>query len=494
MTTGATRRSIWWGVLLLAVVAGLLHLAAGYTLPRPWPDESHFLAPALRLAAEGSLGVPQLNAPEGIFWMPSGYYVLLAPFLKLGLDPLATARLISVLSLVVFAAALVSVATRVGLNRVVAVLGAAAWLAAPRVVAAGNIARMEAPVLALAGVALWLLSRDRWPAAVATAALAPLIHPIGFIVLGAVVLAGFMRAERGRIAGWEWWLIAVVSVVWVVQVGYFALHADVVAEHLRFQLQRKAGRALTLGLWAPVALVVLGLIAAVATRSWHRAPAPWVAAWSAVVLAGGFVVGELLGHEIWYGVLGRETAVALAVPALLGAQHPSSRFVSSARVGPLLAGLLLAGMLVWTLGFGWFRTGPDLASRQEWREFVGEAVVQLQALDEQRQEPATVLIDPLSGFGQELFAREWSSLRFVQPTPVTQRSTQGADFVMLTPGLPLRTTPWSRPWIGCEPVLRVRSTGGRFRLELHDRSASPSPSRAAPLPRCPSGEPARARP
>lgn len=483
----------WWAALLLLCgIAIALHLAAGFTFPRPWPDESHFLAPALRLSADGTLAVPHLNAPEGIFWMPSGYYVLLAPFLAVGLDPLATARVVSLLGIVTFATALFAVASRAGVPRLVALLGAAAWVAAPRVVAAGNIARMEAPILALAGVALWLVSHNRWRGAVAVAAITPLIHPIGVVVLAAVALAGAMRARRPGWTAWERWLVAGVAVAWLLQVGYFTLNAPLVVDHVRFQLDRKTGRSLAWGLWGPSATAALALLGVLATRWWYRAPPPWMAVWTGVVLAGGFVLGELLGREIWYGVLGRETAVALAAPALLLAVPPSRRQLPHRWMAPAVAGIVAVGMVAWTLGFGWFRSTPAPGSHPEWHAFVAETVAQLQRLDAQQVRPATVLLDPLSGFGQEVFAREWTWLTFVQPTPATPRTTRGADYVMLTPGVPLRTTQWVRQRVGCEPEFRARSSHSRFRFELHAVAASPSPSRATPPPRCPGDEPARA--
>lgn len=475
MSDAAARPSRWWwaGLLGLTILAVGLHVAAGYIFPRPWPDESHFLAPALRLADAGTLRVPELNAPDGIFWMPSGYYVLLAPVLALGVDPLTAGRAVSLAGVTVFAAALASIARAAGLSRVTSVLIAAAWLSTPRVVAAGNIARMESVVLAVAGVSLWLVSRERWAAAVAVAAFAPLVHPVGFVVLAAVSAAWWMRADRPVWAPWEIGLVLAAATGWVVQLGYFAAHLDLARTHLGFQLTRKSARQLGVGVWAPLALAGTALSTWLATRWWRGASGPWVAMWTAGVLAAGFVVAEVGGREIWYGVLGRETAVALvAVTLLAGLARPARR--RSARWHQAVAGVALValgGALVWTLGPGWFRSAPDVTAGAEWRGFVAGAVAQLGAVDAQQQQSATVYVDPLSGFGQEVFARSWTSLTFVQPTPATPQAAATADFVLVTPGVPLRTPGLSQTWGEQEPVVLLRSSGRRFRLELY---ANPS--------------------
>jgi hypothetical protein len=458
----------WWAALGgLVALAAMLHVLAGFVFPRPWPDESHFLAPALRLAFAGTLAVPELNAPEGIFWMPTGYYAVLAPLLRLGLDPLSTARAVSLAGVCVFATLLAGVVRRAGLPPVVAVLVAAAWLSTPRVVAAANLGRMESVVLALTAVALWLLASDRWPGALAVASVAPLIHPVGVVVALPVAAAWFMRADRPPWARWEIALVVVAAAVWLLELTYVLRHLDVARDHLGFQLRRKSSRGVELGWWAPLALTATALLGGRLTRTWRRSSPPWVALWAGVAMAGGFIAAEVAGQEIWYGVLGRETAVVLVAVAVLAALTPATRRRWRLEVVPTLAVAAVATALVWTFGFGWFRAGPDLQSRAEWRAYVDDTVAQLRALDAAAGAPATVLLDPLSGVGQEVFARPWERLEFVQPTPATPRSAVSADYVVLTPGAPLVTRSLRTTWGVQEPLVALRSERGRFRLEVY---------------------------
>src|SRR5260221_670990 len=84
-TTATARRSRpWWAALFAAGVAAavVLHVLAGHRSPTPWPDKMDFLTPAGRLARHGTLRVPSLNAPHGVFWVPDLYYFLLAPVLR----------------------------------------------------------------------------------------------------------------------------------------------------------------------------------------------------------------------------------------------------------------------------------------------------------------------------------------------------------------------------------------------------------------------------
>ena len=53
------------------------------TFPLPNEDDASFFFPAWNLALHGTLRVAVLNAPDGIFWVPHGFYLWLALFFRI---------------------------------------------------------------------------------------------------------------------------------------------------------------------------------------------------------------------------------------------------------------------------------------------------------------------------------------------------------------------------------------------------------------------------
>lgn len=502
---GATRGR--WAVAAAAVALGLvatwLHLRAGYVFPRPWPDEGHFLTPALTLARSGRLSVPELNAPDGIFWVPTGYYVAQVPLLLLRVDALAGARLLSLIGVLTFGIGVGATAVRAGVNRAVVFFAVLAWLCMPRVVAIANIARMEGLVLGAAGLCLWLVARDRWPSAVAISLLGPLIHPIGVVlpvaVLGAAVVRpgvgarssgdlargrakspdqrGGRRGARHAARGWssDWSrgekiFVAMAVLLVVIQVVYFLAHAEVAADHLRFQLTRKAGRPITLRWWQWGLLLGAAAGGLAATVRWRRGGPVLTATWIALALVGGFALVDVVGREMWYEPLGRETAALLSIlvaaVALSRLDAPEAARYGGAVVATLALVFVAGAALRNTLVEDWYGMTPAAATRAEWRSFTAQATLELQRLDAAATQPQLVVIDPLSGFAPEVFARRWRSLQFVQPTPATPMNTLAADYVLATPGVPFTTEALVGQWGAVTPEVDVRSPNGTFALQL----------------------------
>ena len=487
MADSAVGRPWWWvglGVMMLPAV--WLHLRSGYVFPLPWPDESHFIAPALQLADFKGLGVPQLNAPRGIFWIPSGYYVAQVPLLWSGGNPLAMARLLGLLGVLAFAGTMAATAARAGVARWVCLAGGAVWLSQPRVVAAANMARMEGLLLGMAGLAVWLVSTDRWPAAVSVSLLAPLVHPVGAALPVAVLAAGLVRKRRRSWSAWECWLLALVSIAWSLELTYFLRNAELARAHLQFQWGRKSGREIVIGPWHRNLLVLSALGGAVATVRWWRAPAHLLAVWVSLALAGGLVLAEVIGRELWYEVLGRETAMALiAVCGLVVVRRV--RWVPrwSRRVGVVATAVVLvlatAAGVRETVVHGWYRMRPDPAGREEWEGFVDRAVAALEDVDTAATRPGLVVVDPNSGFGPEIFSRNWQQLTFVQPTPATPMDTTQADYVLVTEGAPSVTVAVAQQWGPVTPTIAIRSAREVFTMELlanPTEAGSPSPAQS----------------
>ena len=474
MSDAAESRSRWWSVGALAILtllAALLHLRAGYTFPRPWPDEAHFITPALTLLREGRLAVPELNAPGGIFWMPTGYYVAQLPLLVLRIDPLVAGRLLSLIGVVVFTWGVFLAATRAGVHAAVAFGALLVWLCMPRVVAIGNIARMEGVILGIVGLCLWLTSSGRWPLAVSVSLLAPLVHPVGVVVPVAVAVAALVDQRGRRWTHGEWIVLAVAVGVWVAQVAYLLAHAGVAADHLRFQFTRKAGRPITLQWWQWALLAITAVSGAVATWRWRRSGRALAAVETMLALAGAFVLVDVVGREMWYEHLGRETAVLLAglvaIAALsrvpTAAQRWSSLSAAFAVVLVLVAGLAVRG----TLAGGWYGMRAVAGSTAEWHAFTQRAMTELRRIDEAAPPATVVVVDPLSGFGHEVVGHPWRNLRFVQPTPATPMNTTSADYVLATPGVPFTTEALVTQWGTQSPTVELRSDQGTFGLQLY---------------------------
>lgn len=457
-------RAVAVGLLVAgAATAALLHWWAEFSFPLPWVDEAHFLAPARSLVARGTLAASQIGAARGIFWMPDGYSVLVAPIA----GSMTAVRALSLVAAVAFVACLLIAVDRAEGGAAWVGAAAAAWLVAPRVVLMSNVARMEAPVLALAGVALLLVGRRRWVAALAVAALAPLVHPVGVVVLAAVAAcaAWFRNGRRGR---GDWLLLGAVGVAWAAEAAWFAGHADLVSQHLAFQLQRKAGRPPSLP-WTRVlllAVAVAGGLEAARRRRQCSAGAPLAA--TCLLMAAGFVLVTAVGNELWYEVLGGATAGLLVVggAALL---LPLGRLRAGGTVLAGIAGIALAAAgIAATLTTPLYGMTPGIGRTGEWQQFAAEAVVALDRLDRQLDAPATVVVHRLSGIGPWLYDRRWRHLRVVQPTPVTPVSAASTDYALAT----LDQRPLARAVVEAElpvgePVIQLRSDQGTFDLRVY---------------------------
>ncbi len=360
-------------------------------------------------------------------------------------------------------------------------------------------------MLGLAGVALVLLARRRWAAAAAVAAAAA---PVGLVV-AAVVIAAAAVAGRAGSAGREAadghagrdggeaavplstagrWLAALVAVAIVAQFAYRSPRTPTSPPRTSFQLQRKAGQALTVSPTQPRAVARgrrrRGRRRGVASRRLRRrrsgsAPSPRSRpGWSPSTWSGA----------IWYELLRRETAALLAVLALAATARLAPRRVRGAA-GAVAVG---AAAVVALVGLRATLTAPQFGmrvadgSRAEWQVFVSATPSRSCASSTRRRgPPALVAVDPLSGFGPEVFDRGWRRLRSVQPTPVTPLDPAAADYLLVTParrssptassprrpGRPRRARPVSH---GHVHRRAVRHPGARLRSQPSSASASSS--------------------
>lgn len=415
------------GVILsmAAVAAVILHVVAFDRFPTPWVDEAHFLVPALRLAHHGALTVPELNAPDGLFWMPHGYYAVLAAAFSLLPDTLVVARATSLLFTLGTVAAFTVISRRLDVPPFAGAVVAAAWLLAPHVVIAGNNARMEALTIFIAVTSVALLACGRGVPAVATAALAAVVHPAGLVVVAIVVAAAAVGRMNLRPRGVASWLaVSFAAAAIALEAVHVVSHWQIAVDDLAFQFVRKRDNNPVLFDLerAPFLLPAAGgLVLMWRSRRRLRSSAPVLAALIGLSLGFGAVAGS--GQEMWYGVYAKPTSLALLALATLGAL--SAREATKARVRETRAAAALVVLVPAVAALVWWANPPTQGfglgdvRRGEWSAYVEGALAALERLDARLERPTVVAVDRLSPLTPVLVTHPWEHLEFVQETPVS---------------------------------------------------------------------------
>lgn len=415
----STRR----GALILGgfgALAVALHVKAGNTFPIPWVDEIDFLSPAVALAREGSLDVPALAAPGGMYWVSDAIYLVLAPFVRIFPATVETGRWVSLAAVLLAATGFWVAARRVGAHAIAAATAAGLWLVAPKVVLAGNITRHEAIVLACVAWALVALFTDRRVGAITLAALAAVVHPAGAAFAAVIGLAALLRPSTRATSRGEWLGAGALGAFLGFEVVHFATNWGIASEQLSFQWQRKAGRAPRGE--APF-LAVAYLTALFACWRFRRTVAHPALVFSGAALAGAVV--NAYGHEMWYGVYGIPTTGLLlslgalaAVPHLPVAAHRMATF--TAATASAIAVFAFQG---YETGFHKMRLGTD---QKEWTAFTEQVRAELVALDAATTEDTVVVINSLSGLPWPAEQETFGNVRIVKETTVS--AADDADY------------------------------------------------------------------
>jgi hypothetical protein len=232
--------SMFFTILALARVNAL-------TFPLPNEDDASFFFPAWNLAVHGTLRVPLLNAPDGIFWVPHGFYLWLALFLRAFAPTLEVARTVCQLTTAAAAVLLVVAYARICGSRAYALL-CGLLLVSPGVIFAADMVRMESLMLLLLATGLLLHSYERRLAAAAVFCLAVVVHPA--LLLAAVLYAvGIFWAEvavprvtlKGQILTMV--IVTAVAAAIVLQGIYVLHHLPTFHQHMAYQIARKANRS-----------------------------------------------------------------------------------------------------------------------------------------------------------------------------------------------------------------------------------------------------------
>lgn len=241
-------------LLLSSIFFAILALARANvpTFPLPNEDDASFFFPAWNLAVHGTLRVPVLNAPDGIFWVPHGFYLWLSLFLRAFAPTVEVARTVCQLTTAAAAVLLIVAYARICQSRGYALL-CGLLLVSPGVIFAANTVRMESLMLLLLATGLLLHSYQRRLAAAAVFVLAVVVHPA--LVLGAALYAiGIFGAEvvvpmplstpRMAAKGQVLTIVIVSAVVSAIAIEavYLLHHLPTFHQHMAYQIARKANR------------------------------------------------------------------------------------------------------------------------------------------------------------------------------------------------------------------------------------------------------------
>ena len=233
------------------------------TFPLPNEDDASFFFPAWNLALHGTLRVAVLNAPDGIFWVPHGFYLWLALFFRIFGPTAEVAHTVCQLTTAVAAVVLVVAYSRLCGSRGFALL-CGALLLSPGVFFAANMIRMESLILLLFATGLLLHSYERRLAAAAIFFLGVVVHPA--LLLGAtlyavgifwadVALPLYSRSARSERAVRPRRLVPanarILTIVIVSAVAcaialegvYVLRHLPTFHQHMAYQIARKANRS-----------------------------------------------------------------------------------------------------------------------------------------------------------------------------------------------------------------------------------------------------------
>jgi hypothetical protein len=450
-TVTSTRR----GALLLLPFAGfavLLHLVAGNTFPVPWVDEIDFLAPAHALAHHGTLRVPSLSAPHGMYWVSDVYYFLLAPVVRFLPATVTVGRSVSLVAMLLAALGFWTAGRKAGVPPVIASILVGAWLLTPKVVVAANITRHEAIVLAVVAWGLVAVVSQRRLAGLTAAAFAVVLHPAG-APFAAVIALGALVLPAKRPTRWEWAGASALTAVCAFEAVHFAGNWDVASEQIRFQLNRKADRVTPARDYWFVAGFAAALYATI--RSWAL-PYRLAGLFAGSAMAGAVI--SSFGHEMWYGVYGLPTGLllmALAVATLA----PEVHIVSASALQLATAAVVVLttfGAANFTDSFYEMHIND---SKTEWTAFVAKVETQLQAFDSSAPQPTTLALNELSDLPWPLVDAPLTHTTIVKETAVTKSDEATYQLVCCRENVPASHD------VG-EVVATIHSPHGEFTAQL----------------------------
>ena len=303
---------------LTAIFAAIILLARAnaYTFPLPNEDDARFFFPSWYLAVHGTLRTPILNAPDGIFWVPHGFYVFLSIFLRIFGPTFQVAHWVSQIATATAIVLVVTAFARLCGSRAFALL-CGTLLVSPGVIFSANTVRMEPLILLLVGCGLLLHTYERRVAAAAVFFLGVVVHPA--LLIGAMLYAaGVVLADvalplihktglpplKGRVL--TWLVVLAVGVAIGLESVYIFHHLALFHQHMALQIARKAGRkpvTLLVSKRGLLLLVELVIVAVFAVLAYRRRQTDFVRELLPVfLLAVGLSFYATFGREMPYNV------------------------------------------------------------------------------------------------------------------------------------------------------------------------------------------------
>lgn len=295
-------RLYWLAAFLIATIYVVVNLAMGTAFPTPWPDEAHFLWQAHAFAEESTLFAEELNTERIIMWMPPGYMVITGLLFKLTGTSLQAARLFSLAAMLLAFFLLVRYLSVHG-HRWIALVLTGLFFLNSRFLACGNIARMEALLLAVVLGGFLLIQRRHHMLGVALLAVAPLIHfNGGYFLLFGVLYVVIRCPRRDLKLQWNRWTIAALTAVAMAWAGYVLLAVfnwESFIQDMGFQFTRKG----TVDFWSEITslhyvIEVAVMLSCWAYAYWHRLKVVELL----FLIIPAWLIWPI-GHELWYQVI-----------------------------------------------------------------------------------------------------------------------------------------------------------------------------------------------
>jgi hypothetical protein len=339
------RRLSLFVLLSFIALAFFFHQKASFGFPTPWGDEADFLWQAIGFQQHNSLYSPELNPERTVMWMPPGYMIFAGIVFKVFGFSFYLARL---LSFVLVSAAFLALYYAVESYRVrpAQALICGLFLLTPEMLAAANVARMEALLLMLVCSSFLLFRRNQWYPGLALLWASLLVHPNGLLFLIAALIYFVAFVPKQARMPVDNICISIVALLWFGYSVFIVFHFGDFLHDMRFQILYKVGRFGLIHFLNVRSVLLVALMGSLGLYSWKRKV-------SVTLLSLTFAVPAFLilriGNVLWYQAYERLCQLLillsamhvledvchnmsnlklsitnLAVCALLAAQHPFS--------------------------------------------------------------------------------------------------------------------------------------------------------------------------
>jgi hypothetical protein len=364
-------------ILVLALtllVAGTIavslyaHKKAGFNFPQPWPDESQLLWQAISFQEGNTLLAPQLGEDRPVLWMPPGYFVALGTVFKVTGFSLAKARwfswmcwLASYLALIVFFADRRPRLLYWGLISIV--------LLDSYFVVMGNMARMEALVMALALWGFVLLKRNKDWYGLGLLAAAVIVHPNGcyFLLAGGLWFLGRHRLSWPKPSPGSVALLAVLLIGSLVFLACVAMNWQGFVHDMHLQFREKLGNDIKASFLMPKYLFVSASFLALFLFSMFFKPDMLLQ----LLMGYASVVVRLVGNEQWYVVFVPLSLLILVLSGLDTLALLMEKLRSNMKVLRTAVMCLGAVPCVWLgMRIGMIEPVSSYPARMEWAGFL----------------------------------------------------------------------------------------------------------------------------